>query len=140
GYNILLLGAAIAVASETKQVRRTHRVTMRLPAVLHLPSGHLLRCHTVDFSEGGTALAVADLPTLENDQEVTVSLWRGDEEFTFPAQVVGQSGDRLRLRWNLQTTEQQATLVQCTFARADAWVDWAEGRQHDKPLLELRRV
>ncbi len=140
GYNVLLLGAAISVASETKQVRRSHRVAMRLPAVLHLPGGRLVRCHTEDFSEGGAALTVADLPALPAEEAITVSLWRGDEEFPFPARVVGTSPTRLRLRWDLQTAEQQMTLVQCTFARADAWVSWAEGRNTDKPLLGLRNV
>ncbi|HEY5801403.1 MAG TPA: UDP-forming cellulose synthase catalytic subunit, partial [Burkholderiaceae bacterium] len=49
-YNILLLGAAISVASETKQVRRSHRVRLQLPAVVRLPGGQLIRCHTEDFS------------------------------------------------------------------------------------------
>ncbi|MEC4719800.1 UDP-forming cellulose synthase catalytic subunit [Noviherbaspirillum sp. CPCC 100848] len=140
GYNVLLLGAAISVASETKQVRRSHRVNMRLPAVLHLPGGQLMRCETEDFSEGGAALQMEQVPELPAEELVMVSLWRGDEEFTFPARVVGQSTTRLRLRWELSTTEQQMTLVQCTFARADAWVSWAEGRHRDKPLLGLRKV
>lgn len=140
GYNVLLLGAAISVASETKQVRRSHRVSMRLPAVLHLPAGRLVRCETEDFSEGGAALMVAGIPELRADDEVLVSLWRGEEEYSFPALVVGQSPSRLRIRWNLRTSEQQMRLVQCTFSRADAWVSWAEGRSHDKPLLGLRKV
>lgn len=140
GYNVLLLGAAISVASETKQVRRSHRVSMRLPAAVKLPGGRMVCCETVDFSEGGAALAVPDLPALPVDETVVVSLWRGDEEFSFPALVVGQSATRLRIRWNLTTEEQQMTLVQCTFARADAWVSWADGRHRDQPLLELRRV
>jgi cellulose synthase (UDP-forming) len=140
GYNVLLLGAAISVASETKQVRRSHRVNMRLPAVLHLPGGQLVRCETEDFSEGGAALQMEQVPELPAEELVMVALWRGDEEFTFPARVVGHSSTRLRLRWELTTTEQQMTLVQCTFARADAWVSWAEGRHRDKPLLGLRKV
>lgn len=140
GYNILLLGAAISVASETKQVRRSHRVALRLPAVLHLPGGQLVRCETEDFSEGGAALTTSELPELKTEQPVMVSLWRGDEEFTFPANIVGQSASRLRIRWELKTAEQQMRLVQCTFARADAWVDWAEGRHVDRPLHGLGKV
>jgi cellulose synthase (UDP-forming) len=140
GYNALLLGAAISVASETKQVRRSHRVRMRLPAVLHLPDGKLMRCETEDFSEGGTALVLPAMPELKPEELVMVSLWRGEEEYVFPARVVALTAPQLRLRWELVTTEQQMTLVQCTFARADAWVSWAEGRKADRPLLGLRRV
>lgn len=140
GYNILLLGAAISVASETRQVRRSHRVELRLPAVLHLPGGRLVRCAIEDFSEGGAALSVPDLPELKTDSLVKVSLWRGDEEFTFRAGVAAQSAARLRIRWNPETVEQQRQLVQCTFARADAWLSWANGRNRDKPLRGLRDV
>lgn len=140
GYNVLLLGAAISVASETKQVRRSHRVNMRLPAAVRLPGGRLVRCETEDFSEGGAALCVPQLPQLPAEELIHVSLWRGDEEFSFPAHVVGHSATRLRVRWELTTKGQQMALVQCTFARADAWVSWAEGRHRDKPLLGLRKV
>jgi cellulose synthase (UDP-forming) len=57
-YNILVLGGAIAVAAEARQVRVSHRVRMRLPAILHLPNGKLIHCETADFSEGGISLSV----------------------------------------------------------------------------------
>ncbi|SNS82303.1 cellulose synthase (UDP-forming) [Noviherbaspirillum humi] len=139
-YNVLLLGAAISVASETRQVRRSHRVAMRLPAVLHLDGGQLLRCESEDFSEGGIALRMTRVPELQLEDMVRVSLWRGEEEFVFQARVAGASGTHLRLRWELAGAEQQAALVQCTFARADAWVNWAEGRRRDRPLKGMRRV
>lgn len=140
GYNVLLLGAAVSVASETRQVRRTHRVDMRLPAALRRPDGQLLRCETEDFSEGGLSLTVPADQGLPVDAPVQVSLWRGDEAFVFPAQVVGSSATRLRLRWALESTEQRMALVQCTFGRADAWLTWSEGRRRDRPLAGLRQV
>ncbi|HJW55476.1 MAG TPA: UDP-forming cellulose synthase catalytic subunit [Burkholderiaceae bacterium] len=140
GYNVLLLGAAISVAAEARQVRRTHRVAMRLPAVLHLPGGQLLHCETEDFSEGGVALLVPPYTTLSAETAVQVSLRRGVEEYAFPACVIGHAGARLRLRWTLASREQEIRLVQYTFARADAWIGWADGRQADQPLLGLRKV
>jgi cellulose synthase (UDP-forming) len=140
GYNVLLLGAAISVASETKQVRRSHRVSMRLPAVLHVPGGSLIRCETEDFSEGGAALTVPEFAQLAAEESILVSLWRGDDEYTFPARVVGHTAMRLRIRWELTTNEQQMHLVQCTFARADAWVSWAESWRADQPLQGLSKV
>jgi cellulose synthase (UDP-forming) len=139
-YNILLLGAAIAVASETRQVRRSHRVKLQLPAIVHLPGGHLIRGTTLDFSEGGAALTLSAMPEIAPDELVHVSLRRGEEEFLFPARIVAVANPQLRLRWELTDAEQQAALVQCTFSRADAWVSWAEGRAQDAPLAGLRRV
>lgn len=139
-YNTIILGGAVAVSAEAKQIRLSHRVRMKLPAVLHLPNGKLIHCHTEDFSEGGVALVPTMLPNLKRDDPVIISLWRGQEELAFPARVASLAPPQLRLRWELQTLEQEAALVQCTFARADAWVSWADGRQVDQPLVGLREV
>ncbi|MBC7860158.1 MAG: UDP-forming cellulose synthase catalytic subunit, partial [Burkholderiaceae bacterium] len=139
-YNILLLGAAISVASETRQVRLSHRVSIRLPALLRLPDGKLLPCHTADFSDSGAALVMPLMPELAPDAKVSVSLWRGEEEYAFPARVIGCAAPQVRLHWELTGQEQQIQLIQCTFARADAWAAWADGRQHDRPLKGLQSV
>ena len=112
---------------------------------LSYPDGKLLRCRTVDFSEGGASLRIdeAVLAGLPVDTAVAVSLWRGDDEFQFPALVTAAAGASIRVRLNLQTQQQEMALVQCTFSRADAWVSWAEGRRADRPLsglLEVLRV
>ncbi len=146
-YNLLILGAAISVALEARQQRRSHRVQIALPALLRLPDGRLVRCETVDFSEGGASLAVVDAAdaalvgaVLGNDTAVGVSLWRGDDEHQFEAMVTASTGNNVRVRWNLQGREQEMTLVQCTFSRADAWVSWADGRRPDRPLTGLFEV
>jgi cellulose synthase (UDP-forming) len=140
-YNILLLGAAVAVASEAKQIRRSHRVQLNLPALLHFPDGKIIRCHTADFSEGGTALVMPDgLPALAQDEQVLVTLWRGEEEFSFPALVTATIESQLRLRWNLTSREQEIALIQCTFGRADAWISWNANRRQDQPLSSLGEV
>ena len=147
-YNLLILGAAISVALEARQQRRSHRVQISLPALVRLADGKLLRCRTVDFSEGGASLTV-DEPTLSasptpaglsTDASIAVSLWRGDDECQFPALVTAAAGANLRVRWNLQTQQQEMALVQCTFSRADAWVSWADGRRADRPLTGLLEV
>jgi len=139
-YNLIILGAAAAVALETRQVRMSHRVQMKLFAVLHLASGKRVRCETADFSEGGVALVPSEMPEIQSDEEVSISLWRGDEEIAFPARVISVVNDQLRLKWELKDQAQEAALVQCTFARADAWVDWAKDRPADKPIESLGDV
>ncbi|MBC7414792.1 MAG: UDP-forming cellulose synthase catalytic subunit [Herminiimonas sp.] len=147
-YNLLILGAAISVALEAKQQRRSHRVQIALPALLHLPDGNLVRCETVDFSEGGASLAITPhrgeaVPidaALLAETAVSVSLWRGDDEHQFPALVTAVGGANVRVRWNLANRAQEMALVQCTFSRADAWVTWADGRQVDRPLRGLLEV
>jgi cellulose synthase (UDP-forming) len=55
-YNMLLLGATIATASESRQVRHAHRVPLAVPANLYLPDGRVLACTTQNFSTGGMAI------------------------------------------------------------------------------------
>ncbi|HXU92880.1 MAG TPA: UDP-forming cellulose synthase catalytic subunit [Gallionella sp.] len=139
-YNLIILGAAAAVALETKQVRMSHRVQMQLPAVLHLANGKRIHCETVDFSEGGIALVPSAMPDVARDETAMVSLWHGEEELAFPARVMSIAPPQLRLRWELQNQAQEAALVQCTFGRADAWVEWAKDRPADRPLESLAAV
>ncbi|HEX5362789.1 MAG TPA: UDP-forming cellulose synthase catalytic subunit [Gallionella sp.] len=139
-YNLIVLGAAAAVALESRQVRVSHRVQMKLSAVLHLANGKRIHCDTADFSEGGVALVPAAIPDVKRDESVSVSLWHGDEELAFPARIIAIVPPQLRLKWELQSQEQESALVQCTFARADAWVDWAKDRPADKPLESLGEV
>ena len=57
-YNLLIIGAAVAVASEVRQIRRAHRVMAQLPASLKLADGHAYPCTLLDFAEGGANLQI----------------------------------------------------------------------------------
>ena len=139
-YNIILTSASLAVASETRQLRSTPRVTAALPAALRFADGKTLVCETDDFSQSGVGLRVPNELQLETGSEVHVSLFRSDEEGTFPAQVTFSSGGRLGLRFEGLSLQQQADLARLTFGRADAWIDFWGNRQHDKPLTSLKSV
>jgi len=58
-YNLVILGACVAAANETRQLRNAHRITLQIPATLYLPDGQALQGQTSDFSTGGLGL---DLP------------------------------------------------------------------------------
>ena len=139
-YNIILTSASLAVASETRQLRSTPRVTAALPAALRFADGKTLVCETDDFSQSGVGLRVPNELQLETGSEVHVSLFRSDEEGTFPAQVTFSGGGRLGLRFEGLSLRQQADIARLTFARADAWIDFWGNRQHDKPLTSLKSV
>ena len=139
-YNIILTSASLAVASEKRQVRSTPRVTAALPAALRFADGKTLVCETDDFSQSGVGLRVPNELQLETGSEVHVSLFRSDEEGTFPAQVTFSGGGRLGLRFEGLSLQQQADIARLTFARADAWIDFWGNRQHDKPLTSLKSV
>ena len=128
-YNLIIVGGALAVAAEVHQVRRTHRVSTRMPAALRLPDGRLLPCTLRDFSSDGAGL---ELPLASHPgagTRVHLVLGRGRREFAFPATVLRGVGAHVGLALELADTQMRVDFAQCTFARADAWLDWHRGFQ-----------
>lgn len=139
-YSALLLGAAIGVASESRQVRRMHRVAARLPATLYVEGGVALHSLCVDFSMTGLGLQMAQALNLANHGPVHVSLWRDGTEYNFPARVVLNKAALVGVQFEALTHEQEIALVQCTFARPDAWAEWNESHDTDRPLQALQEI
>jgi cellulose synthase (UDP-forming) len=140
-YNLALLGAAVSVASEAKQVRVTHRIAMRVPATLLFADGTTLACTTSDYSTGGLGLELpVDDLTLDRGQALHVTLGRGDRIFHFPARVTRLAGRHLGLQFEALSLEQERQFVQCTFGRADAWLSGEERAVDDMPLAGFKEV
>lgn len=139
-YNLMLLAAALAVALETRQVRRNWRVTRAIPAMIRLPSGHTMACQTEDFSEGGLALTLPTEIELDKGKTITISLFRGNREYTLPALVVFNAGLSVRVRFDDMSLDDYRALVAATFSRSDAWQQWLPDRATDKPLTGLVEV
>ncbi|WP_037028432.1 UDP-forming cellulose synthase catalytic subunit [Psychromonas aquimarina] len=143
-YNLLILGAAVAVAMEAKQVRKDHRVDVSIPVTLRLNSGHLLQASMKDFSLGGVRVEVLGFSEMQleffNKQRLEIILNRAEQEFVFPMQVSYSSQGTLGLQLAELTTAQHIAYVQCTFARADTWVRWQQNYHTDKPLASMRAV
>jgi len=139
-YNIILTSASLAVASETRQIRSTPRVTVALPAALRFADGRTLMCETDDFSQNGVGLRVQTPMPVEPGTRVEVALFRSDEEATFPAVITFSGAERLGLQFEELTLQQQAALSRLTFARADVWLEFWGNRQHDRPLTSLKSV
>ncbi|KAF1021384.1 MAG: Cellulose synthase catalytic subunit [UDP-forming] [Paracidovorax wautersii] len=139
-YNMLILSASIAAASETRQVRDNPRVPLDLPATLRLPDGRAIACQTANFSQGGLGLALPDATALALHMQVGVSLYRNGEEAVFPAEVVFLREGRVGLQLGELTTAQQIDFARMTFARADLWTqEWGKTRR-DAPLAALATV
>jgi cellulose synthase (UDP-forming) len=139
-YNFMLLGAALAVALETRQVRRNWRVQRVIPAMIKLPTGRTAVCETEDFSEGGLALNLPAAVAVEKGSTVTISLFRGEREYTIPALVVFNQGTVLRVRFEDMSLDDYRALVAATFSRSDAWQKWLPDRETDHPLRGLQEV
>lgn len=77
-YSLIFLLAAIAVARETRQVRKTIRIDVDIPVVIHYASGIVSRSHTADLSMGGCRVVAPDNRHLEDDiEEIELILQSG---------------------------------------------------------------
>ncbi len=139
-FNLIMLGAAVGVAREARQVRVSHRIPMRVPATLLLPDGRTLACKTENYSMGGLGVVLPiDVP-LEEGEHLGVCLSRGTRTYHFPAVVTRNVNRHLGVRMDDLTMERETQLIQCTFGRADAWIDWLDDERADAPLRSLKEV
>jgi cellulose synthase (UDP-forming) len=139
-FNLSILGAAVGVATEAVQKHLYHRVRMVIPALLRLPGGYVINCHTEEYSTEGLTLAIQTPNELRSFSNVQVGLHRGDREFIFPAKLFISDTGRVEARFTSLSAEQETQLVQCTFGRADAWLNWAEKETRDRSLSGLKDV
>lgn len=139
-YNLIIIGAALSVAWESKQVRRTIRIETAVPARVRVPDGPVIEATTVDISEGGTGLKLSIPLPLPPDSQVMLSLIPERSEVWMPAKVVRSRGDRLTLEFLAMNVEQERRLIYALFGRADAWVNWAATRPVDRIGESFRAV
>jgi cellulose synthase (UDP-forming) len=139
-FNIILLGAVLGVAAETRQVRTTPRVPKRLPATLHLPSGGWVSGETTDFAMGGLGLKLKVRATLSVATRLRVTLEADDGTHDFPVEVAAVRGDHVGLLLEDLTIAEQRAYVRCTFGAPDAYKDWDSGITEDKPLASFAEV
>jgi len=139
-FNLLMLGAAIGVAHERRQMRVFHRVSARLPVILQLPDGHTQRCTTTNYSLNGLGLELAETVALRPGAAVEITLESGNVEYAFRARITAQRDGYLGVQFIDLGLDQQQRLIQCTFGRADAWSNWHEQYAPDLPLRGLWEI
>ncbi len=139
-YNLIILGATLSVADEARQIRRSHRIPVSLPALVQLEDGRRLDATTLDFSEGGLSIEVAEdvADLLHSKVRITIELDAGPH--TFSGRITRIAGRQLGIQFDPLSTAQQAQLVECIYGRADAWTDWTRDRPDDHPLQAMKEV
>ncbi|UHL64435.1 UDP-forming cellulose synthase catalytic subunit [Paralcaligenes sp. KSB-10] len=136
-YNLVIIGAAVAVAAETRQVRQSPRVATELPAALGLPNGHFYPVVLNDYSDNGVSLTTNEPDLVNKGTAITVLLQRGQREFAFAGTIVRTQANNISVLLERMDEHQYRNFMLCTYARADAWLSWSSGFQTDKPLHSL---
>lgn len=139
-YNLVIASAAVAVASETRQVRAEPRVAATLPAGLVLADGSRLECITLDFSQSGIGLKLPEGLHLPEGSAVEVELSRNGRSRRFPATVAFTRAGAVGTRFAELSVTEQRELVRMTFSRADLWAEAWGNHRPDSLLGSLREV
>jgi cellulose synthase (UDP-forming) len=138
--NMLMLGACVAVALESKQRRATVRVDAPLTATLLLAPDNVHHCRVIDLSEGGVALRSERLLEVEEGREAAVVLRSGDEEHRFAVEAVRIKDNRIHMRFLADNLQHQRAITKLVYARADSWLDWTKDQSRDRILSSLVHV
>ncbi|MDR3662107.1 MAG: PilZ domain-containing protein, partial [Mycobacterium sp.] len=139
-YNTIMCAAAIAVASETRQVRAEPRVEAQLPVGLHLADGTEYHSLTQDFSQHGLGLKLAQGQSIPLGTPLRVSLARHQQHYHFDGSVVFSRDNVVGIHFDPMTLSQQSDLVHLTYSRADTWArNWGTSTP-DSPLMALRAI
>ncbi|XBS68481.1 UDP-forming cellulose synthase catalytic subunit [Acerihabitans sp. KWT182] len=135
GYSLLILLASIAVAKESRQIRKTIRITVEIPAVLHFADGTFLATHSTDLSMGGARVAIGKANDAVGKEVSSVELSFQQDSIHLPARSVGRGAGDIRLEFGQITLGQRRQLVRMVMTRADAWV--SEPCEPDRPLRSM---
>jgi cellulose synthase (UDP-forming) len=141
-FNLVLLGAVLGVAAETRQVRQAHRVVKQMHANLYLSGDRCIPCNTEDFSMGGLGVRSYAASLLKPHDHIEIGLFveGSAEECRFPVEVVMLRNQRIGLSLRQLTMQQERNYVRCTFAAPSVWKDWGKDADVDYPLASFAEV
>lgn len=133
-YNLIVLGGAVGVAAEVRQVRHSHRITTGLPADILDANGYMHSGILTDYSDAGCGIQLQSSGAIKVGEAVQVILARGARQFSFPGQISRSIDANIGVEFEGLSKQQQIDFVQCTFARADAWLTHNRDFTLDRPL------
>lgn len=139
-YNIIILGAAVAVAAEARQVRHSHRIKANFPAGVRLANGHTLKVKITDYSDNGVGIETDHAHLCRVNDKIELLMSRGNKQFSFTTYVCNTRKKQIGLTLKDLSLEKQRAFIQCTFSRADAWLDWQNNLRHDRPSYSFKEV
>ena len=136
-YSLIFLLAAIAVARETRQTRKTIRIDVKIPALIHYASGISSRSETADLSMGGCRVAVPDSRHLTDEiEEIELQLQSG--AISIPVKTIAADDSYVRLKFEDIPLSRRRELVRVVLSRADAWIQ--PPRPQDNPFRSMLTI
>lgn len=129
-YNLLILGAASAVAMEVKQVRVSPRVYEKIPTILELADGRQVSATITNFSKNGLGISI---DSNEDDQisfannifigkTNLIKIREENITYQFECKIQRIDGNKIGLEVQTNTLQKSIEFIRCTFASNKRWV------------------
>ena len=138
--DLIILGAANAVAFERQQRRRTVRINLSLNVELKSQGGVPLSAETVNASLSGAMLRLSKPISLEPGALIEVLYPREGHICSIPAHVVECREGILRLQHEELTLEQEEQLTVALYSAPDTWLKQIMSVEPDRPLRNALRI
>lgn len=140
-YNLVIIGGALAVASERRQVRHAVRVRVRLPALVRADaSSPAYAVNTLDVSYSGAAVDWPEALAVKNGENVQVVLLPQRSDVWLDCRVRRAGHKVLAVEFEHMDVAQESALVNALYGRADAWIQWRHDQRSDRPIMALFAV
>ncbi|WED20653.1 UDP-forming cellulose synthase catalytic subunit [Vibrio sp. JC009] len=137
-YSLIFLLASIAVGRETRQVRKTVRLDVEIPAVIHYADGVSSITSTENVSMGGCLVKIPNDGRLGNEiEEIELRLASG--VVSIPVKKSVKIKNTYGLMFDEVSVDHRRQIVRVVLSRADAWVR-EHPRAEDKPLRSLATI
>lgn len=139
-YNLVIVGCAMAVSVESRQLRELHRVDINLPAMIATDGGNVASITIKDYSGSGIGARLNEAISFRKNEVVALIIENDGVEFYFPAKIVRVNKDETGLSLLPMSTQQNINFMQCTFAKSGTWQDWHQSFKQDKPLHSMINI
>ncbi len=140
-YNLLIIGAALCVASEKKQTRKSVRVRTHVPLAVRRNGGApVYPSATLDLSYTGLAMNTPPDLSIALGDQIEVALSPDDEAIWISATVRRAGSNITTLEFDTLDLKQERQIVGTIFGRADAWMEWRDAQIRDRPLHAFAAV
>ncbi len=139
-YNLIILGAALAVAREKRQLRETVRIPRQERIEILEKTGRTIPGITTDLSIINAGLKLNELPEADLGDDLEIRLYDGNRYYTFPFRVSSLEGKHMGIEFHDLDAAHLAKLVYFTHSRDHAWDDWYGSCAPSKTLSSLFEV
>ncbi len=137
-FSTIILLASIAVAKESKQIRKTIRIYANLPTKVLFSDGSHMLTRTFDISMGGARVALQKEEDLRYKVPVQIELGLGNEIAHVPLRAAGVGNNDIRVEFDNLPLSERRKLVRVVLSRADAW--FKPPHAPDRPLASFAGI